>query len=97
MLEDHTENMAQDAQTPALPRGLGASRDAQFALGSAAICLLVAAVYYQVLGKLVTDWWQIPDFSHGFLVPLFSAYLVWEKREISSRHQDRSLPGVESP
>jgi exosortase len=46
------------------------------------ICLLVVAVYYQVLGKLVTDWWQIPDFSHGFLVPLFVAYLVWEKRRV---------------
>jgi exosortase len=45
------------------------------------ICLLILAVYYQVLVKLVTDWWQIPDFSHGFLVPLFAAYLVWEKRE----------------
>jgi exosortase len=45
------------------------------------ICLLVAAVYYQVLEKLVTDWWLIPDFSHGFLVPLFAAYLVWEKRK----------------
>jgi len=45
------------------------------------IFLLVAAVYYQVLGKLVTDWWQIPDFSHGFLVPVFAAYLVWEKRD----------------
>jgi len=31
--------------------------------------------------KLVTDWWQIPDFSHGFLVPLFSAYLIWQKRK----------------
>ncbi len=46
------------------------------------ICLLVAAVYYQVIGKLVTDWWQIPDFSHGFLVPVFAAYLLWEKRSI---------------
>jgi exosortase len=45
------------------------------------ICLLIIAVYHQVLVKLVTDWWQIPDFSHGFLVPLFAAYLVWEKRE----------------
>ncbi len=31
--------------------------------------------------KLVTDWWQIPDFSHGFLVPIFAAYLVWRKRK----------------
>jgi exosortase len=51
-------------------------------LGTALICLLIAAVYAQVLVKLVTDWGQIPDFSHGFLVPLFAAYLVWEKREI---------------
>jgi exosortase len=42
----------------------------------------MAAVYYRVLAKLVTDWWQIPDFSHGFLVPIFAAYLVWTKRKI---------------
>jgi exosortase len=38
------------------------------------------AVYWRVLAKLVTDWWQIPDFSHGFLVPIFAGYLVWVKR-----------------
>ena len=43
--------------------------------------VLMAAVYYGVLAKLVTDWWQIPDFSHGFLVPIFAAYLVWTKRK----------------
>lgn len=41
----------------------------------------MAAIYAGVLIKLVTDWWQIPDFSHGFLVPVFSAYLVWTKRK----------------
>lgn len=74
--------MTQSAQIPTAPWGNWRSRYAQFALGSAMICLLVAAVYYQVLVKLVTDWWNIPDFSHGFLVPPFAAYLVWEKREI---------------
>jgi exosortase len=52
-----------------------------FAWGSALIFTLLAALYYRVLAKLVTDWWQIPDFSHGFLVPVFAAYLVWAKRK----------------
>ncbi|MGA3372011.1 MAG: exosortase A [Terracidiphilus sp.] len=72
--------MAQDGRTPEMPLGAGLPRNAQSVLGWTAICLLVAAAYYQVLGKLVTDWWQIPDFSHGFLVPIFAGYLVWEKR-----------------
>jgi exosortase len=56
------------------------SGNAQFAWGLALIVLLLAAIYYRVLAKLVVDWWQIPDFSHGFLVLPFAAFLVWEKR-----------------
>jgi len=52
-----------------------------FAWGSVLICALIASVYYRVLAKLVIDWWQIPDFSHGFLVPIFAAYMVWAKRK----------------
>jgi len=73
--------MAQGVQTSTAPPWNWRSSHAQFAIGAAVICLLIAAVYYRVLGKLVADWWNIPDFSHGFLVPLFAAYLVWEKRE----------------
>jgi len=43
---------------------------------------LIAAIYYQVVAKLVMDWYTNPNFSHGFLVPPFAAYLVWDKREI---------------
>jgi exosortase len=83
MREDSiTEKMAQDLSAPVALSGSLRSRNGQVALGSMVICLLVAAIYYQVLGKLVTDWWQIPDFSHGFLVPIFSAYLIWEKRSV---------------
>ena len=56
-------------------------QNAQFTWGSVLIGVLMAAVYYRVLGKLVHDWWTIPDFSHGFLVPIFAAYLVWVKRK----------------
>ena len=73
--------MVEDNRTPAIPKSLRFFRNAYVAWGSVLIGALMAAVYYRVLAKLVTDWWQIPDFSHGFLVPIFAAYLVWDKRE----------------
>jgi exosortase len=75
------EKMTQDAQIIAAPPDARPFRNVPFVWGAVTICLLVAAVYYQVLEKLLTDWWNIPDFSYGFLVPLFAAYLVWEKRK----------------
>jgi exosortase len=42
---------------------------------------LLISIYWDVVVKLVYDWYTQPDFSHGFLVPPFSAYLVWTKRE----------------
>src|ERR1035441_9690061 len=73
--------MVEGRRTPAIPESLRFFRNAHVAWGSVLIGALMAAVYYRVLAKLVTDWWQIPDFSHGFLVPVFAAYLVWAKRE----------------
>jgi len=49
--------------------------------------LLVAVIYYRITAKLVLDWYTIPDYSHGFLVPLFSLYLLWDKRAVL-----RSIP-----
>jgi len=72
--------MAQDIQIPVISKSRWSLQNAHFAWGSALIGVLMAEVYYRVLAKLVTDWWQIPDFSHGFLVPIFAAYLVWTKR-----------------
>lgn len=50
-------------------------------LGAVLMVLLLIVLYHQVIWKLVTDWWQISDFSHGFLVPPFAAYLLWLRRE----------------
>ena len=84
--EDYvTENMPQELQTAAISRNQDSTQSIHFAWGYLIIAALMAAVYYRVLAKLVTDWWQIPDFSHGFLVPVFAAYLVWaRKKEILS-------------
>jgi exosortase len=46
--------------------------------------LLVAvllALYAPVLKLLAWQWYNDADYSHGFLVPLLSAYLIWQRRE----------------
>ena len=37
-------------------------------------------VYLPVLIDLVQNWYSDPNYSHGFLVPLISGYLLWRKR-----------------
>ena len=45
------------------------------------LVILAAFVYYPVFGKLVNQWGNDPNFSHGFIVPLFSLYLLWSMRK----------------
>ena len=54
---------------------------AVFSLVAACIGLL----YFPVLRSLVDDWINMPDFSHGFLIPAVSLYLVWERRNDLAR------------
>jgi exosortase len=44
------------------------------------VVALLVLLYHGVAVKLVTDWTQLPDFSHGFLIPFFAAFLLWDKR-----------------
>jgi exosortase len=37
-------------------------------------------LYWSTLGHLFGQWWHDPNFSHGFFVPLFSAFVVWHER-----------------
>ena len=48
---------------------------------SAVLLGLVVLLYAGVLKALVGQWWSDPDYGHGFLVPLFSGYVVWRERE----------------
>jgi exosortase A len=40
----------------------------------------IGLLYVDVINKLVYDWIHLPDFSHGFLIPLVSLYFVYERR-----------------
>jgi exosortase len=51
-------------------------------LAQAAILVaLLAFLYTHILGRLVTQWWDDPNWSHGFFVPLFAAYVLWRERD----------------
>ena len=49
-------------------------------------------LYASVLPDLVADWGNDPDYSHGFLIPVLSAYFLWERR-----HTLAQLPVQPSP
>jgi len=44
------------------------------------VCLL-GILYFPVVSRLAAQWTHDPNFSHGFFVPAFSAYVLWTERE----------------
>jgi exosortase len=50
--------------------------------------LLVACVvwaYWTVIGDMAERWSDDPQYSHGYFVPLFSAFLLWFRRDAFDR------------
>ena len=52
---------------------------------TAVIAGLILWLYIPTLAHLVAQWWKDPDFSHGFFVPLFSGFVLWQERSRLSR------------
>lgn len=48
-------------------------------LGSTAILFFL--LYWHTFSWLANKWAQDPDYSHGFLIPLISGYVIWSKKE----------------
>lgn len=59
------------------------------------LAVVVAALYWPILGGLVTQWWDDANYTHGFLVPVFSGFLVWRERDrLSAVVPHGSPPGL---
>jgi len=43
--------------------------------------LTAVILFFPVITKLVSQWYSDSDYSHGFVVPIFSAWVVWRKRD----------------
>jgi exosortase len=55
----------------------------------ATLAALTLWLYWPTLGHLLAQWWHDPNFSHGFLVPLFSGFVVWQQRSELGRLEPR--------
>ncbi|HLY60730.1 MAG TPA: exosortase A [Terriglobia bacterium] len=56
-------------------------QDGTFWIKAAILGLLIGYLYYRILFGLAINWWTDPNFSHGFLIPIFSGLVVWQKRK----------------
>jgi len=46
-----------------------------------ALAAAAAFLFAPVVMRLAQQWWTDPNYSYGFFVPLFSAWLVWRRRD----------------
>ena len=46
-----------------------------------AISFAIAFAYATVLTKLVHDWWNDENYSHGLLIPFIIGYIIWVQRD----------------
>ena len=88
--------MADVAQAIAVPRRAPDPYWKRPWLWQAAVLLaLLAWLYMPVLIRLSQQWWSDPNFSHGFFVPLFSLYVLWQDRStLASVRRQPSLWGL---
>ena len=42
---------------------------------------ILGALYWTILRDLVWQWWEDPNYSHGFVVPIVSGFVVWQRRK----------------
>lgn len=55
----------------------------------ALLVVVLIGLYFRVGVRLVAQWYNDPDYGHGFFVPAFVAYLIWLNRDRLSKIEDK--------
>jgi exosortase len=60
---------------PGLPK-----REALLFVQAGILLLLAGWLYAPLALRMASLWWRDPNYTHGFFVPVFSLFLIWERR-----------------
>ena len=74
-------SMAELAQMVEVPRARGFWRERGPRWQPIVLAGLVVWLYAPILARLARQWWTDPNFSHGFFVPAFSLFVLWQNRD----------------
>jgi exosortase len=91
-----SEIVTQVSEDSAAAAALGetSARFAQW-MQFAALGVLIGLLYHGILVNLVSQWWNDPDFSHGFFIPMFSGLVIWRmRRQLLSLNPAPSWSGL---
>jgi exosortase len=47
---------------------------------SLGLVVILALLYWPIMRDLGVQWWDDANYNHGFLIPLFSGFLIWRER-----------------
>ena len=53
----------------------------QFNYSIVVFLLAFGLLYWNTIYEMVMEWYIDPNYSHGFLIPFISGYLLWQKKE----------------
>jgi exosortase len=72
--------MALMSQAVSIPQGERQPVRKLIGWQTAILLALAGWLYAPILLRLVQQWWSDPNFSHGFFVPAFAGFVVWQDR-----------------
>lgn len=75
------ENTSEPA-APEIPAAIEPHMARTVSLVSAALVLLLIATHWSTFARMVERWTHEPQYSHGFIVPVFALVVLWSRREM---------------